>query len=236
MKKNILISIHDVMPTNINTIKDILYDLKNNYNINKTTLLVVPGLNWKKDTLSQLNEFTKQGHELAGHGWVHKTTHYRTFYHYCHSYLISRDVAEHLSLTKQEGLTLINNCYNWFKTVHLPLPTLYVPPAWAIGKIKPKDIKHTPFKHIETLTGIITNNTLKKYPLLGYETDTYYRKKIVHISNIINKAIATFNKKPLRLSIHPNDFHLLLNQELSKDLRQNATFWTYQEFFNQQNY
>tara|TARA_A100001015_G_scaffold201502_1_gene224928 strand:+ start:2126 stop:2836 length:711 start_codon:yes stop_codon:yes gene_type:complete len=232
MKKNILISIHDVMPSNLSKINNIIYDLKKNYNITQLTLLVVPGLKWEKDQIAELKSLRSQGHELAGHGWIHKTSNIKTIYHKVHSKLISRDVAEHLSISKKEIINLLNNCFDWFKNENLPQPTLYVPPSWAIGKLKTKDFNKTKFQMFETLSGIYFKNKFHKLPLLGYEADTLFRKFMVKISNKINNATASIFKIPIRLSIHPNDFELLISKDLIKDLKSNATFWSYESYFN----
>ena len=234
-KQIVLISIHDVMPHNLNIINDILNKLKENYNIQYATLLVVPGLNWTNDQLKQLSQYTKNGHELAGHGWIHKAKNIKSLYHKCHSLLISRDVAEHLALSKKELFILLDNCYKWFASVNLPTPTLYVPPAWALGNFNKQDIKKCPFTSIETLTGIHYNEKTIKTPLLGYEADTLFRQIMVTLSNNINKFIAKLTKKPIRLSIHPNDFNLLLKEQLDKDLKKDARFLTYNNYLTIKN-
>ena len=234
-KKDILISIHDVMPSNLSKIDKIITNLNNNHNIKQITLLIVPGLKWNENQISKLNNLAKQGHELAGHGWIHKTNQINTLYHKCHSKLISRDVAEHLSMNKEDILRLLENCYNWFKSSNLPIPNLYVPPAWAIGNLNNNDFKKTKFKMFETLNGIYFKDKFYNLPLLGYEADTLFRKTAVRISNFSNKLISKLLNLPIRLSIHPNDFELLVAKDLINDLKLNAIFWSYENFFNSKN-
>ncbi len=57
----------------------------------------------------------------------------RSAYHRLHAALISRDVAEHLSRPAHELVALVHRCHGWFAAHGLPAPTLYVPPAWALG-------------------------------------------------------------------------------------------------------
>ena len=165
----------------------------------------------------------------------YKAKNIKSLYHKCHSLLISRDVAEHLALSKKEIFILLDNCYKWFASVNLPTPTLYVPPAWALGKFNKQDISKCPFTSIETLTGIHHNNKTIKTPLLGYEADTLFRQIMVTLSNNINKCIAKLTKKPIRLSIHPNDFNLLLSRQLDKDLKEDACFFTYHNYLSIKN-
>lgn len=229
--KDILISIHDVMPSNINKIETILKTLQKNHNINYVTLLIVPGLKWTELQLNQLKNLSKQGHELAGHGWIHKVSEIKTIYHKLHSLILSRDVAEHLSLSKKDCINLVENCFNWFDKNFLPTPQLYVPPSWAIGKLNKKDFNNSNFSMFETLKGIYFNNNFLSLPLLGYEVDTTLRKIAVLFSNFLNKKISTIFKKPIRLSIHPNDLELLLAKNLLKDLNSKSTFWSYENYF-----
>ncbi|RAP32012.1 DUF2334 domain-containing protein [Candidatus Marinamargulisbacteria bacterium SCGC AG-414-C22] len=232
MKKDILLSFHDVMPHNLTNVISLLKKLKHEFNIHTMTLLIVPGLPWSDKQLKTLQKLAAEGYDLAGHGWIHKTTSIKTLYHKCHSKILSRDVAEHLSLSKKDIIQLMINCFNWFKSVNLPEPKVYVPPAWAIGNFKHHDLNQVPFTTIETLSGIYHQFRFQSYPLLGYEADTCLRKYSVKTSNFCNWLISNITKRPIRLSIHPNDFELLVADQLIAHLQSHATFWNYTSYLN----
>lgn len=94
-----ILSIHDVMPATMDHIVDILKKLPVD-SVENVYLLVVPGLDWSEAQLRQLHQWQVDGYQIAGHGWTHKISKKTSLYHYLHSFFISRDVAEHLSLWK----------------------------------------------------------------------------------------------------------------------------------------
>ena len=100
-----LVSIHDVMPSTMDDVVDLL-ELCDQQGIVNVTLLVVPGLAWSPAQLTQLAAWYAEGRELAGHGWVHKCSRIKTLRHQLHSRVLSRDVAEHLSLSREEAMEL----------------------------------------------------------------------------------------------------------------------------------
>ena len=181
-------------------------------------LLVVPGLGWDAAGLDALRGFVARGHRLAGHGWSHRARTTRTAYHRLHAALISRDVAEHLSCTDAERVALVVRSHGWFASHGLPAPTLYVPPAWALGDARMLDaLPAGGFRRFETLSGVHDRElgTFARLPLLGFEADTAFRARALNASNRLNLALARL-VGVARLALHPHDFELLLADELAR--------------------
>lgn len=223
------ISIHDVSPKNLDKIIFIINHLNNKHNIKKITLLVIPGLEWNDEQIKIFNEWeNNQNIELASHGWIHKSNSIKSIYHYFHSKLISDDCAEHLSLSKSSIIKLMKNSYSWFIDRELTPPTLYVPPAWALGNINKKDLLKVPFNEIETICGVHISNKFIFIPLIGFETKNYFRFIIVKISNSINYLLYHIFGL-IRIAIHPNDFNLLLKKDIDKYLDKVTTSFRFNE-------
>lgn len=216
-----IVSIHDVMPATLARVQRIVAFLEETQ-VPPPTLLVVPGKEWNSQELKSLRGFVEKGHLLAGHGWVHKAnTDSRTFYHRLHGLLISRNEAEHLSRPASELAELIRGCHDWFSTVDLPSPQLYVPPAWALGALRFDNLKALPFRWYEVLRGFVDGSSgrLTWMPLAGFEADTTFRRGSLRVWNRLNGALAKRAGAPLRISIHPNDLDLLLGEELKNMIR-----------------
>ena len=209
--RTILLSIHDVMPKTLDRVMRLI-DLLETYNITTATCLVVPGCSWKTNQIDKLRELENLGYDLAGHGWSHIASCEKSLYHLIHSIIISRDAAEHLSLSSDEILVLMTKCAMWFKEKNLIVPYVYVPPAWAIGNVKWEDLSFLPFKLYETLTGIYHCEKFHHIPLVGYEADNLFRRVSVKSLNKLNKLYSTLLKKPIRVSLHPNDLELGLEK------------------------
>lgn len=133
---------------------------------------------------------------------------------------MSANCAEHLSKNKQEIIHLINDSYNWFIDNGFKKPLLYVPPAWALGKISKIDLNQLPFLYFECTTGFISNKKYRFLPLLGFEEKTYWGAKIRQFFNTLNFIIGKF-KGIIRIAIHPNDFNLYLKNDIKKYLHKN---------------
>jgi predicted deacetylase len=213
-----LVSIHDVMPSTLDKVDAIIATLKQ-YGINTATLLVVPGKNWQKNETTKLQQYAQQGFELAGHGWHHHITQYGGLIHRLHGLIISKNVAEHLSLDCAGISRLIEQCHGWFAQHNLPAPSLYVPPAWAMGNISRSRLRRLPFRYYEYFSGIYDSklDVFERIPMVGYEADAWLRAPFVALWNRLN-FIGAQHQQRLRFSIHPNDFELLLHKTLSRDL------------------
>jgi len=214
------ISIHDVCPNTLPKVINIV-DILKNWGIFHVTLLIIPKKPWQAHEINQLKRWQQAGYVLAGHGNTHHCKTISTASHKLHSMLISRDVAEHLSQPNDQIIEMIQYCYHWFLQNQLNPPELYVPPAWAMGALTPNDLKALPFRYYETLAGIYDNvsDQFSWMPLLGFEADTHFRKVMVRLSNKLNELLARYFKKDIRLAIHPDDFDLLLGNDLAKSLK-----------------
>ncbi|WNO10671.1 DUF2334 domain-containing protein [Teredinibacter sp. KSP-S5-2] len=209
-----VISIHDVMPETMAHTFELL-KLCTHLQPFHIYLLIVPGLNWQPHQIEQLKELETQGYQLAGHGWQHHCKEIKTIKHRLHSVFISRNVAEHLSLTTEQLHQLILRNYNWFIDSGFNAPELYVPPAWAMGNLPKTTLKDLPFKYYETTNGIyhVTSNNFKRLPLAGFEADNTWRKIALNLWNQINQAAAS-QTSPLRIALHPYDLDLKLHTQL----------------------
>lgn len=214
-----LISIHDVMPSTLERVHRLTQELTHLQTSN-ITMLVVPGHAWSRKQLDVLREFEQQGYILCGHGWHHSSKNIRGVYHRLHSLLISRNVAEHLALDEKEIRQLIDDCYQWFSNNKLAAPDLYVPPAWAMGKISKQHLEKTPFRFFENTAGLYDSSTGQQLnlPLIGFEADNIFRVGVLKLWNSAN-TLAGSEKKPVRISIHPADRELLLADSLTSSLQ-----------------
>ncbi|MBT8093449.1 MAG: polysaccharide deacetylase family protein [Gammaproteobacteria bacterium] len=212
-----LVSIHDVMPETLDEVEEILQRLADAGTPGTVTLLVVPGRNWSADDIAVLRRWADAGHELAGHGWAHEVETIRGVWHRLHSLFISRNVAEHLALDEQGIRTIIEECHAWFVQTGLPAPMMYVPPAWAMGRVGKSALRALPFRYYETLSGIYdaTTGTMTRIPLVGFEADTPLRAGLLRLFNAVNRWLAN-RRGQLRLAIHPQDFDLLLADDLER--------------------
>ncbi|WP_346765535.1 polysaccharide deacetylase family protein [Thioalkalivibrio sp. XN8] len=213
-----LLSVHDVMPATLGQVED-LVGLVRRRHAGPVTLLVVPGAGWSEGSLYRLRRLTDAGCEVAGHGWSHRAARVRGLHHRLHAALISRGVAEHLALDRDGARTLVQRCYDWFAEQGLPSPTLYVPPAWALGPLDPARDRDLPFQLWEDLGGIrYAGRTGRRWlPLAGFEADTRLRATVVRMVNRLGFQLAK-GSRPLRFAIHPGDLDLMLAAELRAGL------------------
>ena len=241
---NALVSIHDVMPHTQARVECLLDWLKAR-GVPPVALLVVPGRPWEPAQLDRLRELAAEGYELAAHGWQHETLP-RRFYHRLHAAFISRNVAEHLDLGSAGIFALMLRSRDWFGEHGLPLPDLYVPPAWALGPLSQTHLAQLPYRLVETTRGLIhlkgkaapavspSNGSLpqsggqsatakrlpvfQKLPLTGYEADTPFRECFLRRWNAAQLRTAERRHLPLRISIHPDDLELRLPDQLEQQL------------------
>jgi len=214
-----LVSVHDVMPDTLERVQRIL-DLCARVNPGPIALLVVPGRHWDRTDIDRLRDWQAAGHRLAGHGWLHRVERFGGLYHRIHGAFISRRVAEHLALDRPAIARLIRRCHAWFESQGLAPPDLYVPPAWAMGAIKPADLAALPFPRYEVLTGVrdAATGRLLPVPMLGFEADTPARALAIRLWNRVNRRRAA-TRGLLRIAIHPDDLELRLAADLRDDLR-----------------
>lgn len=231
MSMKAIVSIHDVMPSTLPHVQEILRELASVEGLTpeRITLLVVPGGPWTEEGLTLLHEWSGMGYPFAGHGWIHEAVQKRTLFHRLHSALISRDAAEHLSRPTEELVELISNCHAWFGQNGLPEPTLYVPPAWAMGAVPKDRLQALPFRSYETLFGVYDsqNDGFTALPLAGFEADTGSRAAILRVVNGSNAALARLLRSPLRISIHPYDLQYRLAGALQVLLKRGLQFLDY---------
>lgn len=229
MSRRMLVSIHDVMPDTLNQVRH-LFDELVRQELTPVSLLVVPGCDWRTQDLEALRQMAGAGAELAGHGWTHEAGRIRGLRHRLHSLLISRNAAEHLSLDRRGVLRLMQDCHDWFSRHGLPAPSLYVPPAWALGDVCGADLRTLPYACVETLGGVHTpaSRCFHRLPMVGYEADTRLRAAAVRIWNSVNLQWAAMGGT-LRLGIHPGDPDLYLAQDLKQLIAEGGTALSYRE-------
>lgn len=214
MTMRALVSIHDVMPETLERVGRLLALMPEPVFCG-VVLLVVPGRDWQPSAVAQLMRWQRQGLELAGHGWSHRAESIRGWYHRCHSRWVSRHAAEHLSQPRDALCELLERNYRWFSHQGLHPPSLYVPPAWALGALRREDLAACPFSYIETARGLwhLPSGRRRALPLIGFEADTPARAALLRAWNRANGLWAG-SARPLRLSIHPYDDELLLSDQL----------------------
>lgn len=228
-KKIAIASIHDVMPANLDRIIGIISFLRDK-GVGPITLLVVPGKNWRPGDIATLERLQKDGDiEFAGHGWQHEIDGFGSLWHRLHGFLMSRREAEHLSLDAHEIVDLIHRNHDWFVKAGLKAPDLYVPPAWAMGKITRKALESLPYRYYESLTGVYDagRRAMQRMGVCGYMADTRPRAFALRATNAANQIAPL----PLRIAIHPEDLELLLAADLSACLGKNFQFLSYGDFF-----
>lgn len=213
-----LVSVHDAMPETLTQVQTAL-DQMVGIGDGPVTLLVVPGRDWDRTGIERLHAWQDQGHRLAGHGWSHGVERFGGLGHRLHGLLISRRAAEHLALDRNAIPPLVARCHAWFPSQGLAPPSLYVPPARALGDLPRSALAALPFSRYEVLTGVILSDgaTLKPLPLLGYEADTGPRAAILRLSNRLNRRLARI-RGWVRIAIHPYDPGLRLAGDLRRDL------------------
>lgn len=218
MPPDYLVSVHDVMPETLEPVRRIV-DALERAGLGPATLLVVPGRDWRAEDIGALRTFVSAGHELAGHGWKHEIDRIRGVRHWLHAVTISRNVAEHLQYDRAAIAALIRDCRAWFDDRSLPAPSLYVPPAWAMGPIPRRDLEGLGFRYFETLAGIYDaeSREMHRLPLFGFEADTRFRALSLKAFNAANRLIAR-RTGTVRLGIHPHDFELELAGDLERCL------------------
>ncbi|MDZ7758732.1 MAG: polysaccharide deacetylase family protein [Desulfovermiculus sp.] len=225
--KSAVVSIHDVMPSTLPQVEEVIHFL-HAHKVRTFTLLIVPGKEWTDSQIRQLKKWQDNGAELAGHGWKHRISGQKSAWHSVHARVISRNEAEHLSRTKQEIAEIICRSYHWFQQVGLTEPFLYVPPTWAMGSLPRKDLFRLPFDFYETLTGVfdVRSNTHRYMPLTGYMSDTAIRTQSLKVLNAVNLA---WPVGPCRVAIHPDDLYFPLRPDLSRHLARFDRFMTYSD-------
>jgi predicted deacetylase len=223
-----LISIHDVMPGTMTEVAELLKICRSS-GVQQVTLLVVPGLDWQSEQIDQLRQWQKSGCELAAHGWVHRCVTNKSLWHRVHSLILSRDVAEHLSLEPDDVIELMHKSGNWFVENGFDQPSLYVPPAWALGKVSKRAMRSCGYSQVETLSGVVfpKSGQTKRLPLVGFEADTFTREHALRVFNGVALKMPT--TKPLRVSIHPYDHKLRLGKNLRTVLQRCTEALSYSE-------
>jgi uncharacterized protein len=225
-----IVSIHDVTPSTLTETGELLRLCKA-HGVHKTTLLVVPGLQWSRPLLNQLREWQRCGHEIAAHGWLHQCGQISSWYHRGHSLVLSRQAAEHLSLAGTSIFDLMQRAATWFDENFACVPSLYVPPAWALGNIALDRIRETRFQQVETLTSLfdVRRSRSVRLPLLGFEADTLARQCLLQCSNALNLALSNRTGRAIRIAIHPFDHRLRLARQLASALQQTEKTLLYSE-------
>ena len=233
-RRTALVSIHDIMPDTLPEVLDIIEVLEG-MKLQAVTLLVVPGLNWTEGDLRTLRDLQQAGYELAGHGWTHRCAEIDNVTHRLHSIMMSRQEAEHLSLSAEQIQSLLSRTFHWFHKAGLQPPRLYVPPAWGMGAISKAQLAQLPFQMYEYLGGVfnVERRRFFRMPVLGFLADTAARVWILRSVNGVNSALAGAFGLPLRISIHPPDLYLGLASDLRTTLERSTHFLHYADIFRE---
>ncbi len=209
-----LVSIHDVMPETLADVRALLARLERR-RIAPVMLLVVPGRDWSDAAIRELRAWQDDGHQLAGHGWHHHVTRLRGLRQRLHGALLSRHCAEHLPLAAADIRRLMRRNHAWFAEHDLRPPLLYVPPAWALGALPPRELAGLPFPLVETLGGVhdVRRGRFHRLPVIGFEADTRLRAFALRLANGAARMLVR-QTGLLRVAIHPADARLHLARDL----------------------
>lgn len=218
-----MVTLHDVMPENRHAIQGLLEFLSREVEHLQPadiTLLVVPGRDWPDRDLAWLRQLVARGHPLAGHGWSHRAQPPASVYHWLHSLLLSRDVAEHLSRSAMACFERVQRCHHWFAQNRLPVPDFYVPPAWAMGAFGARQRAASPFRFFEDLGGLHDKacGRYQRLPLVGFEADSPWRAGVLRLFNGWNLRRARQTGRTLRIALHPHDSGYLLAVDIARHL------------------
>ncbi|HSM28525.1 MAG TPA: polysaccharide deacetylase family protein [Thioalkalivibrio sp.] len=224
----VILSIHDVMPESMDRVEAILAFCAAQ-GIPPMTLLVVPGRLWQAAQLRRLRSLADQGYTLAAHGWSHRIERFGGIHHRLHAALISRHAGEHLALTGEGVVDLMHRAHGWFADNELPPPDLYVPPAWALGRLPAQAARELPYTRIEVLRGVLApaSGQVEALPLVGFEADTWVRAQWLRGWNRWQLALGRRTGRPVRIGIHPEDFELRLGEALRALLQRPFRFVDY---------
>lgn len=218
----LLVSIHDLMPSTMPDVMETIAFLRR-LQVRPVTLLVVPGTGWDAEGIATLRQLQDDGYELAGHGWTHHVPVIRGWRHRLHSTFISRNVAEHLALDEAGIRELVARNYTWFGDHGLDAPSLYVPPAWAMGAIRPGALRELPYARYEVLTGVYDaeRDRFQRVPVTGYEADQPGRVLPLRLWNRLNERLGR-RQGLLRVGIHPHDLRYPMRGDLERLLTAGA--------------
>ncbi len=203
--------------------------LLEHHGVHPVTLLVVPGTGWDARGVVELKALEGAGYRLAGHGWRHRAEHIRGLRHRLHSLFLSRNVAEHLALDRDGILALMRRGWDWFEAQGLNPPTLYVPPAWALGAVGATELRQAGlFRWVETFSGVldVASGRLSPSPVLGYEADAAIRAPVLRLWNAWGRRRGDVMGW-VRIGIHPHDLDLPLGGALVADLKRYRRYADY---------
>ncbi|WP_462328410.1 DUF2334 domain-containing protein [Thiohalocapsa halophila] len=224
-----LVSVHDLMPATMPAVRRTLALLER-HDVQPVTLLVVPGTGWDARGIDELRALQRAGYVLAGHGWQHRAERIRGMRHRLHSLFLSRNVAEHLALDADAILALMRRCREWFERHGLTPPTLYVPPAWALGPVSAQALRQADlFRQVEVFSAVLdtASGRLAASPVLGYEADAALRVPVLRLWNARGRRRAAAFAGALRIGIHPYDIDHPLRRDLIADLHHYRGFADY---------
>ena len=226
MASPLIWSLHDVSPPSfVRAVR--IVDLLASAGVTELAILIIPSGVWSSKQIETLRAWEREGRVLGAHGWTHRSVLPRGVHHRMHSMLFSRDVAEHLGRSVAEVRDIVRRGEQWFGEVGLGAPQLYVPPAWAMGAMPLSAFEGTPFRWVETLTGIydVRAGRMRRLPLVGFEADTRMRAMSLRAANAANAALAAATRRPLRVAVHPNDLELLLSGDLRRLIGAERASW-----------
>jgi predicted deacetylase len=227
----LLVSIHDVMPETLPRVRA-LVEILAAAGHRTPTLLVVPGRDWDHEGVAQLAAWEAGGMELAAHGWYHHVQAFGGLWHRLHGALLSRRAAEHLALGPDAILDRMRAAADWFPAHGLAMPTTYVPPAWALGRVNRIALARLPYRRVEVTGGLLEvgRGRFRRLPLAGYEADTQTRRLFLRAWNRAQEGRALRRQDPLRVAIHPHDAELALAGDLRALLARGRPTRRYDEF------
>lgn len=207
------VAVHHVMPETLAAVSRILKVLEQ-AGVERAALMVAAGATWGRGELARLRDFARRGHVLAGHGWLQEPKR-----HAQPTLSLVSECVQHRGLDEDSIATLISRCHAWFEDAGLPGPVLYVPPRWALGRIRRWRLRELPFCYYENLWGTYDALTDRHIcmPLARYHADRWWRVPLLAACNGVSVRCAP-SAAHLRLAVHPFDLRLPMAAALRRML------------------
>lgn len=244
-KEALVVSIHDIAPSNRETIEAIILRL-GRLGVRVCSLLVVPHYHHEtpiaedREFLSWLRELEADGHEIVIHGYFHERP--RRADESVRDRLITnfytQGEGEFFDLPYDEAFRRITQAQEVFQTAGLK-PRGFIAPAWLLSVEGERAARDAGMEYTTRLRTVLDLRSGQTFPAssLVYSVHNNWRRVA---SLVWNRALleSTRDKSLLRLSIHPPDcrFPAIWEQieRFIREMTQARTPTTYEEWIAEQ--
>ena len=210
---SLIVSLHDIAPSNRETVQRIIAELAN-HGVRVCSLLVVPDYHHQgaamedRPFLSWLRELESQGHEIVIHGYFHERPRQQneTSIQKMLTRFYTNDEGEFYDLDYEEARRRITAARDAFRHSGLT-PRGFIAPAWLLGTeaeraARDADMEYT--TRFRTICDLRSRETFPAWSLV-YSVRNEWRRGTSLIWNA-GLHLMLREKPLLRLSIHPPDY------------------------------